>query len=744
MGDRTFATRQFVALLTTLIELAIASAIAFAGIGVLFPSASAAQSGCGSASVTLKNNNTFPIWVGENITQGSILPLPSGGWMMGANGSGSDTNTLCIPSDWTSGTFWARTECNFDLFKADPDSDYLSCTSATQCCQSGHQCSQTGQSTLNNHICYGGKCLIDCSTATGTNGNCSGLPNSVCVAAAGSTSSSYAAGSYCGFVGGVCRTGDCGSGLYQCQGTWDKLSADFGPATPAGQFEITTTSSADGGLGAATYDVTNISGYNNAISVAVTGPGTGGSPGSAGNPACFPTGCNTDLNSVCPSLLQVIEPPIGSGGNCGGGSCATGYCEPCPSNADPSSSCVNHMTCVIGCNAPGKLCGSSYPSPISAPGVANLSCNSAIPNGSVHGTQFTADGAEYRDMYDAANDSGTASTGASHIGVTMFSGNQGTPTCWGDVDCAIGEKCLVGSTATGIAGLPSYVGICVTPSAGGGLPTVAATTDCANPATDIGNNCGGYPNSPVYSCMAASNVSPALACLPAPYNNATQGLGAVTVGLGPYDSISGFFEGIGAPINPEWEYAAFWASGNGSSLGATPYYEAFSNACPHQYAWTYDDHAGGLSCNGYPIALNVTFGPTSTATATPTATPTPTPGATPHPAFFAGENSVGGGLYFLTFRDQVPFGYYTYAFFPFLYHFDLGWEFFIDAQNSRNGAYFYDIQLNSWLYTDPELFPFLYEFSEGAWYYYFYASNGHYTSNPRWFFDFKTLKFVQS
>ena len=549
---------------------------------------------CTSTSVTLSNQNPYPIWIGENVSTGSILfPGNTASWELDSG----DSKSVCIPADWTSGIFWARTECNFsETFGQDPDNDYVDCTSSSQCCTSGNNCPQTGNPTLNNHICYGGKCVIDCS-ASGTKGNCGALPNSVCVGT----------GSFCGFTGGVCKTGDCGSGLYQCQGTWDSNSADAGPGTPATQFEITDNSAADGGSGAASYDVTNLAGYNNPINVTLdftpSGPTT--------DPACYATSCNTDLNTICPSLLQVIEPPTGSG-SCGGGTCQSGACEPCPPGG--GASCLGGMTCVIGCGAPGKLCGSDYPSPVSAPGVSSLRCDTAISSSSVHGIPFISDGSEYRDMYDAANDSGVVSS--SHVGVTMFSGNQGTPTCWGDIDCAPGESCLIGPTNSGITGLPTYVGICATTNQGG-TPTGLPVTDC-NSASDIGNHCGGYPNSPVYTCVAATGVSTGVACLPA-YD-------LPTTGLGTFDTSSGFFDGIGAPLNPEWEAAALWASGNGQDRGTTPYYETFSNACPHQYAWTYDDHTGGLACNGYPLAFTVTFGALSSSSAT--ATPTPTTTAT--------------------------------------------------------------------------------------------------------------------
>ena len=104
----------------------------------------------------------------------------------------------------------------------------------------------------------------------GTNGNCSGLANSVCVAAAGSTAGNYTTGSYCGFSNGVCATGDCGSGLWQCQGSWDNSSEGSGtltilagPAPPASVFELT-----DAGTNT-TYDASNIGGYNTAVGYTV-------------------------------------------------------------------------------------------------------------------------------------------------------------------------------------------------------------------------------------------------------------------------------------------------------------------------------------------------------------------------------------------------------------------------------------------------------------------------------------------
>ncbi len=116
-----------------------------------------------------------------------------------------------------------------------------------------------------------------------------------------------------------------------------------------------------------------------------------------------------------------------------------------------------------------------------------------------------------------------------------------------------------------------------------------------------------------------------------------------------------------------------------------------------------------------------------------------------HAGFFAGEVSLGSGVYYLQF-PQAPqgdgnvFGYYNYTFFPTLYHYDLGFEYFLDANDGANGAYLYDFQSQHWWYTSPSVFPNLYDFTLKSWLYYDPATNnpGHYTSNPRWFYDAAT------
>ena len=114
------------------------------------------------------------------------------------------------------------------------------------------------------------------------------------------------------------------------------------------------------------------------------------------------------------------------------------------------------------------------------------------------------------------------------------------------------------------------------------------------------------------------------------------------------------------------------------------------------------------------------------------------PGA--HPAFFNGEADLSGGNFsYLGFQDGQTFGYYSYQFFPYLYSSDLGFEYFIAANDSANGAYLYDFGLQSFLYTSPALYPYLFNFQANAFYYYFKGTTG-----PRVFANLATGQYVYS
>ena len=114
----------------------------------------------------------------------------------------------------------------------------------------------------------------------------------------------------------------------------------------------------------------------------------------------------------------------------------------------------------------------------------------------------------------------------------------------------------------------------------------------------------------------------------------------------------------------------------------------------------------------------------------------------PPSSFFAGEVAISDGVNYLQFADGTPFGYYSYLDDPrYLYHNDLGYEYAFDAGDGMDGVYLYDFASGDFLYTSPTFpFPYLYDFTLGSVLYYEPkpANAGHYTSNPRQFYDFAT------
>jgi len=93
-----------------------------------------------------------------------------------------------------------------------------------------------------------------------------------------------------GCGGAACETGDCGGGKLQCNGA--------GGIPPATLAEITF----DGAGNQDFYDVSLVDGYNLKMQMYPT-PGTHDNP--SGHYYCGKAGCSDDLNSHCPSELQV-------------------------------------------------------------------------------------------------------------------------------------------------------------------------------------------------------------------------------------------------------------------------------------------------------------------------------------------------------------------------------------------------------------------------------------------------------
>ena len=114
--------------------------------------------------------------------------------------------------------------------------------------------------------------------------------------------------------------------------------------------------------------------------------------------------------------------------------------------------------------------------------------------------------------------------------------------------------------------------------------------------------------------------------------------------------------------------------------------------------------------------------------------------STPHSGFFAGESALSNGVYYLALPNGNAFGYYSYLPDPnYIYHFDAGYEYVIDANDGQGGMYLYDFASTHWWYTSRSFpFPYLYDFTLNALLYYYpdSAQAGRYTTNPRYFYDF--------
>ena len=115
-------------------------------------------------------------------------------------------------------------------------------------------------------------------------------------------------------------------------------------------------------------------------------------------------------------------------------------------------------------------------------------------------------------------------------------------------------------------------------------------------------------------------------------------------------------------------------------------------------------------------------------------------------AFFDGEVPLGDGVYYLAFPNGNVFGYYEFLSEPnYIYHFDLGFEYVFDAKDGEAGVYFYDFASSDYFYTSPVFpFPYLYDFGLNAFLYYYpdTTNPGHYTSNPRYFYNFNTAQII--
>ena len=161
-----------------------------------------------------------------------------------------------------------------------------------------------------------------------------------------------------------------------------------------------------------------------------------------------------------------------------------------------------------------------------------------------------------------------------------------------------------------------------------------------------------------------------------------------------------------------------WYNGSGAISGATS--TSYSTATAGSYYVTVTNAYGATTSDAVTLALS----------------------ASSHPAFFDGEVALSNGVYYLVFPNGNLFGYYAYlSDSAYIYHYDLGYEYVFDAADGNDGVYLYDFASSDFFYTSPVFpFPYLYDFNLGTVLYYFpdATNSGHYTSSPRYFYNFST------
>jgi len=117
-----------------------------------------------------------------------------------------------------------------------------------------------------------------------------------------------------------------------------------------------------------------------------------------------------------------------------------------------------------------------------------------------------------------------------------------------------------------------------------------------------------------------------------------------------------------------------------------------------------------------------------------------------HPTFFSGAISLGLGVWYLQWFHGNIFGYFVYLPSPnWIYHFDMGYEYYSDPMDGQRSIYFYDFASGHFFYTSPSYpFPYLYDFSLNTMLYYYPDTHrpGHYTTNPRYFYNFATHQII--
>ncbi|MEO1016891.1 MAG: thaumatin family protein [Pseudomonadota bacterium] len=187
----------------------------------------------------------------------------------------------------------------------------------------------------------------------------------------------------------------------------------------------------------------------------------------------------------------------------------------------------------------------------------------------------------------------------------MASPNQGTPTCFTDVDCPVGRPtCVTSGFGTGVD-VPEGSGVCLNVAQDGVANSYRdAAVTCS--AGSVGQPCSGlniigfedglgYTCQPVQYTTNGNLRQTAYTCL-AP----------TTDGLGSCQTAGGLslYSGGGGVFNEAWLTAAKVAGD-----GEKGFHEIFKDACPRAYSWQYDDIAADYGCESDLSSFEVTFCP---------------------------------------------------------------------------------------------------------------------------------------
>lgn len=113
-----------------------------------------------------------------------------------------------------------------------------------------------------------------------------------------------------------------------------------------------------------------------------------------------------------------------------------------------------------------------------------------------------------------------------------------------------------------------------------------------------------------------------------------------------------------------------------------------------------------------------------------------------HPPFFTGETQ-SNGTYSLKLANGNLFGSYVYTQaydgVANITHADLG-SLYVSGDATPQGTFIFDFQSGHYWSTGADYFPYVFDYTLNAWLYCYPDSNraGHYTSNPRYFYNFST------